>query len=115
MGLVDKEVVINPTRKQLQHSVLDLVITATQKHKVGELIHCLTLSVENGVVTSIQRRGKDMHQGSLSADFLHKVALSQKHKMGGSVHQHSSEEGGGAEAFSGCLRDQVEPGLKTVQ
>ena len=43
MGLVDKEVVINPTRKQLQHSVLDLVITATQKHKVGELIHCLSL------------------------------------------------------------------------
>ena len=99
MGLVDKEVVINPTRKQLQHSVLDLVITATQKHKVGELIHCLSLSVENGVITSMQRRGKDMHQGSLSADFLHKVALTQKHKMGGSVHQYGSEEGGGEGDF----------------
>ena len=95
VGLVDKEVVINPTRKQLQHSALDLVITATQKHKVGELIHCPSLSVENGVVTWMQRRGKGMHQGSLSADFLHKAALSQKHKMDGSVHQHSSGGGGG--------------------
>lgn len=35
VGLVDREVIVNPTRKQLQHSTLDLVITAAANRKVG--------------------------------------------------------------------------------
>ncbi|XP_076441837.1 polyribonucleotide nucleotidyltransferase 1, mitochondrial-like [Babylonia areolata] len=57
VGLVDKEVVINPTRKQLQRSTLDLIVTATQKQHVvmlegvGEAVHLhdLQRAISTGV------------------------------------------------------------------
>ncbi|KAL8572557.1 hypothetical protein ACOMHN_040461 [Nucella lapillus] len=57
VGLVDKEVVVNPTRKQLQHSALDLVITAAHKHRVVMLegkgdavaLHDLQRAISQGV------------------------------------------------------------------
>ena len=60
----------------------------------------------------MQRRGKGMHQGSLSADFLHKAALSQKYKMDGSVHQHSVGGGGGGGFSVGVYRSELSLDLK---
>ncbi|KAL5008315.1 hypothetical protein ScPMuIL_013896 [Solemya velum] len=34
VGFIDKEVVLNPTRRQLQHSTLNLVVVATEENKV---------------------------------------------------------------------------------
>nr|KAG5700716.1 hypothetical protein BaRGS_029081 [Batillaria attramentaria] len=57
VGLVDKEVIVNPTRRQMQHSTLDLIVTATRKSKVvmlegvGEAVflHDLERAVSAGV------------------------------------------------------------------
>ncbi|XP_025105301.1 polyribonucleotide nucleotidyltransferase 1, mitochondrial-like [Pomacea canaliculata] len=57
VGLVDREVIVNPTRKQLQHSTLDLVITAAANRKVVMLegvgdavfLHDLAKAISKGV------------------------------------------------------------------
>ena len=36
VGMVDEEVVINPTRKQLQNSTLNIIVTGTKDRKVGK-------------------------------------------------------------------------------
>jgi len=36
VGYIDHEVVINPSRKDLHHSQLNLVVSATEQKKVGE-------------------------------------------------------------------------------
>ena len=41
MGYIDNEVVINPTRSELKHSVLNLVVTGVKKKKIGEDLYLL--------------------------------------------------------------------------
>ena len=36
VGYIDNEVVINPSRKDLQHSQLNLIVSAAERKKVGE-------------------------------------------------------------------------------
>ena len=36
VGYIDNEVVVNPSRKDLQHSQLNLIVSATEQKKVGE-------------------------------------------------------------------------------
>jgi len=36
VSYIDHEVVINPSRKDLQHSQLNLIVSATEQKKVGE-------------------------------------------------------------------------------
>ena len=36
VGLIENEVVINPTRRQLQHSALNLIVTGAKGKKVGK-------------------------------------------------------------------------------
>ena len=35
VGLIDGDIVINPTRRQLAMSMLDLIVTGTTENKVG--------------------------------------------------------------------------------
>ena len=36
MGFIDGEVVVNPTRNELRHSSLNLIIVAAEDNKVGQ-------------------------------------------------------------------------------
>jgi len=38
VGYIDHEVVINPSRKDLHHSELNLIVSATEQKKVGEFV-----------------------------------------------------------------------------
>ncbi len=38
MGCVDHELIVNPTRRQLNNSTLDLIVAAADKKKVGQFI-----------------------------------------------------------------------------
>jgi len=38
VGYIDHEVVINPSRKDLHHSQLNLIVSATEQKKVGEFV-----------------------------------------------------------------------------
>jgi len=38
VGYIDHEVVINPSRKDLQYSQLNLIVSATEQKKVGEFL-----------------------------------------------------------------------------
>jgi len=55
VGYIDHEVVINPSRKDLQHSRLNLIVSATEQKKVGEFFrsHSCYVRVASTFATAV--------------------------------------------------------------
>jgi len=43
VGYIDHEVVINPSRKDLHYSELNLIVSATEQKKVGEFMRAVVI------------------------------------------------------------------------
>ena len=43
VGYIDHEVVTNPSRKDLHHSELNLIVSATEQKKVGEFMQSIII------------------------------------------------------------------------
>lgn len=46
MGMVDGEMLINPTRSEMSSSSLNLIVAAAPSSQVGKLADCITLPTE---------------------------------------------------------------------